>query len=46
MTRDSNDDYDFNKGVGIVAKHDYKKFFFNLKQHGMITCFHSAAADA
>ena len=46
MPRDSNDDYDFNKGVGIVAKHDYKKFFFNKKQHGMITCFHSAAADA
>lgn len=46
MTRDKNDDYDFNKGVGIAAKHDFKKFFFNSKQHGMITSFHSAAADA
>lgn len=46
MTRDKNDDYGFNKGVGIQAKHDFVKFFFNSKQHGMITSFHSAAADS
>jgi len=46
MTRDKNDDYGFKKGVGIQAKHDFKKFFFNEKQHGMITTFHSASADA
>ena len=46
MTRDKNDDYGFNKGVGIALKHDFKKFHFNLKQHGMVTSFHSAAADA
>lgn len=46
MTRDKNDDYNFNKGVGIQMKHDFKKFNYNLKQHGMVTSFHSAAADA
>ena len=46
MTRDANDDYGFNKGVGIELKHDFKKFFYNSKQHGMVTTFHSAAADA
>lgn len=46
MTRDKNDDYGFNKGVGIALKHDFKKFFYNLKQHGMVTTFHSASADA
>ena len=46
MTRDKNDDYGFNKGVGIQMKHDFKKFHYNLKQHGMVTTFHSAAADA
>lgn len=46
FTRDKNDDYDFNKGVGIEMKHDFIKNYYNLKQHGMITSFHSAAADS
>lgn len=44
--RRKEDDYDFLQGVGIVAKHDIKKIFYNTKQHGMITSFHSAAADS
>lgn len=44
--RRSEDDYDFMNGVGIVAKHDIKKAFYNGKQHGMITHFYSAAVDA
>jgi len=39
------DDYEHLNGVGIVAKHDIKKNFYNSKQHGMVTHFHSAAAD-
>jgi hypothetical protein len=27
-------------------KHDIKKIFYNNKQHGMVTCFHSAARDS
>lgn len=46
MTREKNDDYGFQKGVGIQAKHDFVKFHYNSKQHGMVTSFHSAAADA
>ena len=46
MTRDKNDDYGFNRGVGIEMKHDFKKFFYNSKQHGMITSYHSASADS
>lgn len=44
--RDANDDYGFQKGVGLVMKHDIRKTFFNNKQHGMITSFHSASVDA
>lgn len=40
------DDYGHLNGVGINAKHDIKKMFYNGKQHGMITSFHSAAVDA
>lgn len=40
------DDYEHLNGVGIVAKHDIKKNFYNSKQHGMVTHFHAAAADA
>lgn len=40
------DDYGFQKGVGISLKHDIKKTFYNNKQHGMVTVFYSAAVDA
>lgn len=40
------DDYQHQSGVGIAAKHDIKKVFFNDKQHGMVTVFMSAAADS
>lgn len=40
------DDYEHLNGVAITAKHDIKKMFYNNKQHGMITHFHSAAVDA
>jgi len=46
FTRDKNDDYDFKASVGVEMKHDFIKNFYNLKQHGMITTFHSAAADS
>ena len=38
------DDYGHQSGVGIAMKHDIKKIFFNNKQHGMITSFHSSTA--
>lgn len=44
--RRKEDDYEHQNGVGITMKHDIKKLFYNNKQHGMITSFHSAAADA
>lgn len=44
--RRKEDDYEHLNGVAISAKHDIKKTFFNNKQHGMITSFHSAAVDA
>ncbi len=44
--RRKEDDYEHQSGVGISMKHDLKKTFYNAKQHGMITHFHSAAADA
>lgn len=44
--RKKEDDYEFQKGVGVQLKHDIKKTFYNNKQHGMITSFHSAAADS
>jgi hypothetical protein len=44
--RRKEDDYEHLNGVGIAAKHDIKKVFYNNKQHGMVTVFHSAAVDA
>lgn len=44
--RRKEDDYEHLNGVAISAKHDIKKTFFNNKQHGMLTSFHSAAVDA
>lgn len=46
FARRKEDDYGHANGVAIVAKHDIKKTFYNGKQHGMITHFHSAAVDA
>lgn len=39
------DDYGHLNGVAITAKHDIKKIFYNNKQFGMVTHFHSAASD-
>lgn len=44
--RRKEDDYEHLEGVAISAKHDIKKTFFNNKQHGMVTHFHSAAVDS
>ncbi len=44
--RRKEDDYEHLSGVGITAKHDIKKIFYNNKQHGMVTSFHSAAVDS
>lgn len=44
--RRKEDDYGHQFGVGVTMKHDIKKIFYNNKQHGMITSFHSAAADS
>lgn len=44
--RRKEDDYEHLEGVAVVAKHDIKKTFFNGKQHGVLTHFHSAAVDA
>lgn len=44
--RRKEDDYDHLAGVGLSAKHDIKKTFYNNKQHGMLTNFHSAALDS
>jgi hypothetical protein len=46
FARRKEDDYGHQNGVAIVGKHDIKKTFYNGKQHGMVTHFHSAAADA
>lgn len=46
FARRKEDDYGHQNGVGISAKHDIKKIFYNNKQHGMITHFHSAALDS
>ena len=46
FSRRKEDDYGFLNGVAVTAKHDIKKIFYNNKQHGMITSFHSAAADS
>lgn len=39
------DDYDFLNGVSVSVKHDIKKTFYNNKQFGVVTHFHSAAID-
>jgi hypothetical protein len=39
-------DYDFVNGLGIQMKHDIKKFFYNAKQHGVVTIFVAGVADA
>ena len=44
--RRKEDDYEHQNGVGTTMKHDIKKVFYNNKQHGMLTIFHSASADA
>jgi len=44
--RRKEDDYEHLNGVAISAKHDIKKTFYNGKQHGMLTSFHSAALDS
>ncbi|TVM02746.1 MAG: hypothetical protein CV087_08765 [Candidatus Brocadia sp. WS118] len=46
IVRKKEDDYEFNKGVGITLKHDIDKMYFNNKQHGMVTVFYSAPTDA
>jgi len=43
--RRKEDDYEHLNGVAVSAKHDIKKTFYNAKQHGMLTTFHSATAD-
>lgn len=40
------DDYGHLNGIAVTGKHDIKKIFYNNKQFGMITHFHSAAADS
>ncbi len=40
------DDYQHLNGVAVSFKHDIKKTFFNTKQHGMVTSFHSASLDS
>jgi len=44
--RRKEDDYEHQSGVGVSMKHDIRKIFYNNKQHGMITSFHSATADS
>lgn len=44
--RRKEDDYEHLNGVGVSMKHDIKKLFYNNKQHGIVTSFHSAAVDA
>jgi hypothetical protein len=44
--RRKDDDYDHLNGVGIAAKHDIRKTYYNGKQHGVFSHFHSAVADA
>ena len=46
IKRRKEDDYEHLNGVGIACKHDIKKTFYNNKQHGIVTSFHSAAADS
>lgn len=46
MTVGDQTDYGFNHGVGVAIKDDFRKTFFNGKQHGMVTSFHSSSVDA
>lgn len=43
--RRKEDDYEHQAGIGITAKHDIKKVFFNNKQHGVLTVFTASVAD-
>lgn len=43
---DKEEDYRFQPGVAVELKHEIQKSYFNNKQHGMVTVFCSAAADA
>jgi len=45
IKRRKEDDYEHQSGVGITMKHDIKKFFYNTKQHGIVTSFHASVAD-
>jgi hypothetical protein len=40
------DDYGHFQGIGFSAFHQFQKFFFDNKQHGVVTIFSSAAGDA
>lgn len=46
FNRRKEDDYAHLNGVAVTGKHDIKKIFYNNKQFGMVTHFHSAAVDA
>jgi len=39
------DDYEHLSGVGVSCKSDIKKTFYNSKQHGIVTSFHSSTGD-
>jgi hypothetical protein len=39
-------DYGFQPGVAVELKHELRKAYYNLKQHGIVTIFSSAAVDA
>lgn len=41
----SEDDYGHLNGIACTAKHDLKKIFYNNKQFGVVTHFHSSAVD-
>jgi len=45
FSRRKEDDYGHMNGVAVTGKHDIKKIFYNGKQHGMVTHFHSAPKD-
>lgn len=40
------DDYGHLNGVAVTGKHDIKKIFYNNKQFGVVTHFHSSAVDS
>lgn len=46
FNRRKEDDYEHLSGVAVTAKHDIKKIYYNNKQHGMVTSFHSASLDS